>query len=67
MQNETKDILKQFEEAMERVENMHLPDVEGNLVDIKRMVANLDEQGLKAKIQQIKQQTNAERGNNIEP
>ena len=67
MQPDTKKILTDFEQAMARIENMHLPDVAGNVQEIRRMVANLDEKGLKAKIEQLKQKDNAERGNNIEP
>ena len=58
MQKETSNILNEFAKRMEQVHNMHLPDIEGNIAEIKRMVANLDEEGLKEYADKLQSETN---------
>ena len=58
MQKETLNIINDFARIMDVVENMNIPDLAANISEVKRMIANVDEEGLKAKLEGIKQKEN---------
>lgn len=58
MQKETSNIISEFAKQMQRIENMHLPDISGNLNDIKKMVADCNEEGLKALADKLQSENN---------
>lgn len=58
MQKETLNIINDFARIMDVVENMNIPDLAANISEVKRMIANVDEEGLKAKLEELKQKEN---------
>lgn len=58
MQKETLNIINDFARIMDVVENMNIPDLAANISEVKRKIANVDEEGLKAKLEELKQKEN---------